>query len=115
MMTHYSKRKLLLRIFLNFSNFLVNSFKTFTSSRDKSDAKNNIFSINQSIIYLFSKEKTIINKYNAIKLNKTNKTLRNNLAYYLLWEKGLQKAKKPYQQALCVQGGRSRHPRQRTL
>ena len=42
-------------------------------------------SINQSIIYyLFSKEKTIINKYNEIKLNKTNKTLRNNLAYYLL-------------------------------
>ena len=40
--------------------------------------------INQSIIYLFSKEKTIINKYNEIKLNKTNKTLRNNLAYYLL-------------------------------
>ena len=36
------------------------------------------------IYYLFSKEKTIINKYNEIKLNKTNKTLRNNLAYYLL-------------------------------
>ena len=41
-------------------------------------------SINQSIIYLFSKEKTIINKYNEIKLNKTNKTLINNLANYLL-------------------------------
>ena len=27
--------------------------------------------------------------------NKTNKTLRNNLAYYQLWEKGLQKAEKP--------------------
>ena len=40
--------------------------------------------INQSIIYLFSKEKTIIDKYNEIKLNKTNETLRNNLAYYLL-------------------------------
>ena len=51
----------------------------------------NIFSI---IYHLFSKEKTIINKYNEIKLNKTNKTLRNNLAYYLLWEKGLQKARK---------------------
>ena len=38
---------------------------------------------------LFSKERTIINKHNEIKLNKTNKTLRNNLAYYLLWEKGL--------------------------
>ena len=36
------------------------------------------------IYYLFSKEKTIINKYNEIKLNKTNKTLRNNPAYYLL-------------------------------
>ena len=74
------------------------------------------FFFNQSIVYyLFSKEKKIINKYNEIKLNKTNKTLRNNLAYYLLWEKGLQKAKKPYHQALCVQGGLSRHPRQRTL
>ena len=41
-------------------------------------------SINQSIIYLFSKEKTTINKYNERKLNKTNKTLRNNLAYYPL-------------------------------
>ena len=39
---------------------------------------------NQSFIILFSKEKTITNKYNEIKLNKTNKTLRNNLAYYLL-------------------------------
>ena len=41
---------------------------------------------NQSsvIYYLFSKEKTITNKYNEIKLNKTNKTLRNNLAYYVL-------------------------------
>ena len=38
-----------------------------------------------SIIYhLFSKEKRITNKYNKIKLNKTNKTLRNNLAYYVL-------------------------------
>ena len=38
--------------------------------------------ISQSIIYyLSSKEKTIINKYSEIKLNKTNKTLRNNLAY----------------------------------
>ena len=80
--------------------------------------KNPLFflSINQSIIYyLFSKEKTIINKYNEIKLNKTNKTLRNNLAYYLFWEKGLRKAKKPYHQALCFQGGLPRHPRQRTL
>ena len=40
--------------------------------------------LNQSIIYLFSKEKTIIDKYNKLKLNKTNKILRNNLAYYLL-------------------------------
>ena len=39
--------------------------------------------INQAIIYLFSKVKTIINKYNEIKLNKTNKALRNNLACYL--------------------------------
>ena len=48
--------------------------------------KNPLFflSIRQSITYyLFSKEKTIINKYNETKLNKTNKTLRNNLAYYL--------------------------------
>ena len=36
------------------------------------------------IYYLFSKEKIIINKCNEIKLNKDNKTLRNNLAYYLL-------------------------------
>ena len=57
----------------------------------------------------------MINKYNEIKLNKTNKTLRNNLAYYLLWEKGLQKVKKPYDEALCVQRGLSRHTRQRTL
>ena len=62
-------------------------------------------SINQSIIYyLFSKEKSVINKYNEIKLNKTNKTLGNNLAYYLLWEKCLQKAKKSYDQTLCVPG-----------
>ena len=40
--------------------------------------------LNQSIIYLFSKEKTIIDKYNELKLNKTNRTLKNNLAYYLL-------------------------------
>ena len=73
-------------------------------------------SINQSIIYyLFSKEKSVINKYNEIKLNKTNKTLRNNLANYLLWEKCLQKAKKSYDQTLCVPGGLSGHPRQRTL
>ena len=73
-------------------------------------------SINQSIIYyLFSKEKTIINKYNEINLNKTNKTLRNNLAYYLIWEKCLQKAKKSYDQALCGPGGLSGHPRKRTL
>ena len=60
-------------------------------------------SINQSSIYSL-KKKTLINKYNEIKLNKTNKALRNNVAYYLLWEKGLQKAEKPYLQALGVQG-----------
>ena len=60
-------------------------------------------SINQSIIYSL-KKKTLINKYNEIKLNKTNKALRNNVAYYLFWEKGLQKVEKPYHQALCVQG-----------
>ena len=36
---------------------------------------------NQSINHLFIlKEKKIINKYNKIKLNKSNKTFRNNLA-----------------------------------
>ena len=39
--------------------------------------------INQSFIYS-QKEKAIINKYNEIKLNKTKKTVRNNVAYYLL-------------------------------
>ena len=45
---------------------------------------NFVASINQSFIILFSKENTITNKYNEIKLKKTNKTLRNNLAYYVL-------------------------------
>ena len=46
-----------------------------------------------------------------MKLNKTNKSLRNNVAYNLLCEKALQKAKKPDHQALCGQDGLSRHPR----
>ena len=67
-------------------------------------------SINQSFTY--SEKKTVINKYKEIKVNKTNKTLRNNVAYYLLCEKSLHKVKKPYQQVLLVQGGLSRYPRQ---
>ena len=42
------------------------------------------FSINQSFIHSEKKKKKKINKYNEIKLNKTNKTLRSNIAYYLL-------------------------------
>ena len=37
----------------------------------------------QSFIILFSKEKTITNKYNE-KKNNANMTLRNNPAYYVL-------------------------------
>ena len=40
-------------------------------------------SINQSFIYS-QKKKTMIDKYNEMKLNKTNKTLKDNVAYYLL-------------------------------
>ena len=39
---------------------------------------------NQSINHSFILKKKTINNYNEIKLNKTNKTLRNNVAYYLL-------------------------------
>ena len=77
-----------------------------------------IESINQSIYLSFiysQKKKKMINKHNAIKLNKTNKTLKNNVAHNLLWEKGLQKAEKPYHKALRVQWGLSRHTKQRSL
>ena len=77
-----------------------------------------IESINQSIYISFiysQKKKKMINKHNAIKLNKTNKTLKNNVAHDLLWEKGLQKAEKPYHKALHVQWGLSRHTNQRSL
>ena len=70
--------------------------------------------INQPIIY-FSQEKTIMSKYNQIKLNKTNETLRNNAAYYLLHKKGLQKTEKLYHQDFCIQGGLSLHPRQGSI
>ena len=40
-------------------------------------------SINQSFIYS-KKKKTIIDKYNEKKLNKTNNTLKCNVDYYLL-------------------------------
>ena len=39
-------------------------------------------SVNQSLLFILKKN-TVINEYNEIKLNKTNKILRNNLAYYL--------------------------------
>ena len=63
----------------------------------KSSNRFTIFSFHSSFIY--SQKKTIINKYNEIKLNKTNKTLRSNVPYNLLWEKGLQKSEKTYHQA----------------
>ena len=77
-----------------------------------------IESINQSIYLSFiysQKKKKMINKHNDIKLNKTNNTLKNNVAHDLLWEKGLQKAEKPYHKALRVQWGLSRHTKQRSL
>ena len=68
-------------------------------------------SVNQSFIY--SQKETTINRYNEIKLNKTNKTLRNNVTIY--FEKRACWKLKSLIIKPCVFKGDCRHPGQRSL
>ena len=50
-----------------------------------------IQSINHLLLY--SQKKAIIDKLNEVKLSKTNKTLRNNVAYYYFEKRACRKLK----------------------